>query len=294
MEWLTGIRTAISYIEDNLEEDISVQDVAGRVFISPIFLQRGFSLMTGYNVGEYIRNRRLYQAAIDLRSTEDPVIDIAYRYCYETPESFTKAFSRFHGATPSQVRTGAPFNTFLPVKINITIQGGDKMNFKITKMENFKVIGFQKIFDTETSYTEIPKFWTEVMDKYASNVYAGKEPANEYEKAVRDYNIGELGICIDDIGGTGFRYLIAGKYNGGEVPEGMELYEFPVCDWAVFDITGPCPGALQSVNTKIFTEWLPGNPEYELSGNANVEWYADGDPAAADYRSAIWIPVMKK
>ena len=176
MEWLTGIRTAIDFIENNLEEDISVQDVADKVFISPIFLQRGFSLMTGYNIGEYIRNRRLYQAAIDLRSTKDPVIDIAYRYCYETPESFTKAFSRFHGATPSQIRAGAPFSTFLPVKINITIQGGDKMNYKIQSMKNFKVIGFQKNFDSETSYTEIPKFWGEVMEKYA-NVFAGKEPA---------------------------------------------------------------------------------------------------------------------
>ena len=294
MEWLTGIRAAIEFIEDNLEEDISVQDVAGKVFISPIFLQRGFSFMTGYNVGEYIRNRRLYQAAIDLRSTEDPVIDIAYRYCYETPESFTKAFSRFHGATPSQVRAGAPFNQFLPVKINITVQGGDKMDYKVTPKDGLKVIGFQKIFGSETSYAEIPKFWSEVVEKYALNIYAGNEPANEYEKAVRDNRIGEFGICIDDIGGTKIRYLIAGRYTGGEVPLGMELYEFPDGDWAVFDITGPCLGALQSVNTKIFTEWLPGNPDYEISGNANVEWYADGDPAAADYRSAIWIPVKKK
>jgi AraC family transcriptional regulator len=294
VEWLTGIRAAIEFIEDNLEEDISVQDVAGKVFISPIFLQRGFSFMTGYNVGEYIRNRRLYQAAIDLRSTEDPVIDIAYRYCYETPESFTKAFSRFHGATPSQVRAGAPFNQFLPVKINITVQGGDKMDYKVTPKDGLKVIGFQKIFDSETSYAEIPKFWSEVVEKYASNIYAGNEPANEYEKAVRDNRIGEFGICIDDIGGTKFRYLIAGRYTGGAVPLGMEIYEIPDGDWAVFHVTGPCPGALQSVNTKIFTEWLPGNPDYEISGNANVEWYADGDPAAADYKSAIWIPVKKK
>ena len=168
------------------------------------------------------------------------------------------------------------------------------MDYKITKKDGLKVIGFQKIFDSETSYAEIPKFWGEMVEKYLSNVEAGKEPANEYEKAVRDNRIGEFGICIDDIGGTKFRYLIAGEYKGGEVPLGMELYEFPVGDWAVFDITGPCPGALQSTNTKIFTEWLPGNPDYEISGNANVEWYADGDPAAADYRSAIWIPVKKK
>ena len=168
------------------------------------------------------------------------------------------------------------------------------MDYKVTPKDGLKVIGFQKIFDSETSYVEIPKFWSEVVEKYASNIYAGNEPANEYEKAVRDNRIGEFGICIDDIGGTKFRYLIAGRYTGGEVPLGMELYEFPDGDWAVFDITGPCPGALQSVNTKIFTEWLPGNPDYEISGNANVEWYADGDPATADYKSAIWIPVKRK
>lgn len=295
MEWLTGIRSAIDFIENNLENDISVQDVADKVFISPIFLQRGFSLMTGFSVGEYIRNRRLYQAALDLVNTEDLVIVIAYRYCYETPESFTKAFSRFHGVTPSQVRNSTPFKPFLPIKINLTVQGGNNMDYKITSKAGFKVIGFQKVFDSETSYAEIPKFWDEICGKYANNVWAGNAPANVFEKAVKDYNIGEYGICIDDIGGSKFRYLIAGKYEGGEVPEGMEVFEFPVGDWAVFDIFGPCPGALQSVNTKIFTEWLPGNPEYEISGNANVEWYdCMSKPNDKDYHSAIWIPVKKK
>lgn len=295
MEWLTGIRAAIDFIENNLEEDISVQDVAGKVYISPIFLQRGFSLMTGYTVGEYIRNRRLYQAALDLVNTEDMVIVIAYRYCYETPESFTKAFSRFHGVTPSQVRNSTPFKPFLPIKINLTVQGGNNMDYKITPMKNFKVIGFQRFFDSETSYAEIPKFWTEISEKYANNVWAGKEPANVLEKAIADNNIGEFGICIDDIGGTKFKYMIAGKYMGGEIPEGMEIYEFADGDWAVFDIYGPCPGALQAVNTKIFTEWLPGNPDYELSGNATAEWYdCKAMPTDKDYHSAIWIPVMKK
>lgn len=295
MEWLTGIRSAIDFIENNLENDISVQDVADKVFISPIFLQRGFSLMTGFSVGEYIRNRRLYQAALDLVNTEDLVIVIAYRYCYETPESFTKAFSRFHGVTPSQVRNSTPFKPFLPIKINLTVQGGNNMDYKITSKAGFKVIGFQKVFDSETSYAEIPKFWDEICGKYANNVWAGNDPANAFEKAVADNNIGEYGICIDDIGGSKFRYLIAGKYEGGEVPGGMEVFEFPVGDWAVFDIFGPCPGALQSVNTKIFTEWLPGNPEYEISGNANVEWYdCMSKPNDKDYHSAIWIPVKKK
>ena len=296
MEWLTCIRTAIDYIEDHLEENISAQDVADRVNISPFFLQRGFSLMTGYGIGEYIRNRRLYQAAVDLKETEWKVIDIALRYCYETPESFTKAFSRFHGVTPSQVRDGAAVRVFLPLTIKLSVQGGSQMDYKIAPMFPFKVIGFQKVFDNETAYAEIPKFWDEICEKYANSVYAGNAPANPYEQALVDNCIGEYGVCIDDIGGGRFRYLIAGKYTGGAVPEGMVVYEFPRNEWAVFDCIGPNPQTLQSVNTRIFSEWLPGNPDYELSGNATVEWYdcINGEMTDPDYHSAIWVPVKKK
>ncbi len=149
------------------------------------------------------------------------------------------------------------------------------MDFKIAPMFPFKVIGFQKIFDNETAYTEIPKFWNETLV---------------------DNCIGEYGVCIDDIGGGKFRYLIAGKYTGGPVPEGMVVYQFPRNEWAVFDCIGPNPQTLQSVNIRIFSEWLPGNPDYELSGNATVEWYdcINGEMTDPDYHSAIWVPVKKK
>lgn len=296
MEWLTCIRSAIAYMESRLEDDISVQDVADHVYLSPFFLQRGFSLMTGCGLGEYLRNRRLYRAALDLRQTKDKVIDIALRCGYDTPESFAKAFSRFHGATPSQVRDGAGIRVFLPLTINLSIQGGSQMDYRIAPMFPFKVIGFEKVFDNETAYAEIPGFWDEICEKYAKNVYAGNAPANPWEKALVDNCIGEYGVCIDDVGGGRFRYLVAGKYTGGDVPQGMAVYEFPRGDWAVFSCVGPLPEALQSVNTRIYTEWLPGNPEWELSGSATVEWYdcVSGEKTDPDYRSAIWIPVKKK
>ena len=296
MEWLSAIRAAIDYMEKHLTDDISAQDVAGQVFLSPFFLQRGFSLMTGYGIGEYLRNRRLYQAALDLQRMDEKVIDIALRYGYETPESFTKSFSRFHSATPTQVRDGAAVNVFLPLKIKLSIQGGHQMEVKITPMFPFKVIGFQKVFDNENAYAEIPKFWDEICEKYAANVYAGNAPSNPYEQALMDNCIGEYGVCIDDTGDGKFRYLVAGKYTGGDVPEGMAVYEFPRSDWAVFDCIGPIPEALQTVNTRVFSEWLPGNPDYELCGNASVEWYdcVNGVKTDPDYHSAIWVPVRKK
>ena len=294
MEWLTGIRKAINYMEEHLEDDISAQDVADQVFTSSFFFQKGFSVMTGYGLSEYIRNRRLYRAALDLQKTDEKIIDIAYRYRYETPESFTKAFSRFHGVSPTQVREGAPVKPFLPLKIEITIHGGNKMDYKIKTMAGFKVIGFAKEFEGETAYIEIPKFWDEIRERYANNVWKGNAPANAIEKAIVDNNIGEYGVCVDDVGCGSFRYIVAGIYKGGEVPEGLTVYELPDFDWAIFDCYGPNPKALQDVNTKIFKEWMPGNPDFEFPGRVNIEWYGEEDPSSPDYHSAIWIPVKKK
>ncbi|MDE6976564.1 MAG: effector binding domain-containing protein, partial [Lachnospiraceae bacterium] len=91
------------------------------------------------------------------------------------------------------------------------------------------------------------------------------------------------------------RYLIAGIYWGGNVPEGMKVVEIPACVWAKFKCTGPMPEAIQKVNTRIYKEWLPGNTEYELADDLNIEWYSNqGDVTDDDYESAVWIPVKKK
>ena len=135
MEWLTAVRGAVAYMEAHLTDEIGVKEVAQSVFVSPFFLQRGFSLMTGFGIGEYLRNRRLYCAALDLKNEGERVIDVSLKYGYDTPESFTKAFTRFHGASPSAVRAGEkPIRTFLPLKISISVQGGDRMDFRTAQM----------------------------------------------------------------------------------------------------------------------------------------------------------------
>ena len=171
------------------------------------------------------------------------------------------------------------------------------MNVKIVKMFPFKVIGFSKEFSQENSFKEVPLFWDEICEKYAANVYAGNPPANACEKALMDNCIGEYAVCVDHGYGEGrMLYIIAGKYTGGEVPEGMTLYEFPGGEWAVFDCVGPMPDAIQDLTVRIFKEWLPGNPDYEIEGDAMVEWYdsINGEKTDPDYHSAVWIPVKRK
>ena len=297
MEWITCIKSAISYMENHLLDIQGPEEVADSVHISSMYLQRGFQIMTGYSIGEYIRNRKLYNAALELVKSENKIIDIAYKYGYETPESFTKAFTRFHGATPSEVRKNRSLvKTFHPLRVNIVIQGGESMDFTVEKMAGFKVIGFSREFSFDNSYEDIPNFWDEICRQYEATLFAGNAPANETEQAIHDNRIGEFGICIDDIGKDGkFRYMIAGRYMGGNVPAGMELYELPDSEWAKFKCIGAMPESMQTVNTQIWNEWLPGNTEYELAGKYNIEWYsASGNMQDADYQSAIWIPVKRK
>ena len=143
MEWLTVIKDAIEYMEQNLLTVTGPEEVAKHVHISTIYLQRGFQVLTGYTLGEYIRNRRLFEAGLKLTQTDEKVIDIALEYGYETPESFTKAFTRFHGTTPIEVRRDrSKMQLFLPLHVSIKIQGGSKMNYTVEKTEAFTVIGF--------------------------------------------------------------------------------------------------------------------------------------------------------
>ena len=95
--------------------------------------------------------------------------------------------------------------------------------------------------------------------------------------------------------GKSFKYMVAGRYTGGEVPKGMKLVELERGDWAVFDCYGPNPKTLQEINTRIFNEWIPNNSEYEVRANYNIEWYdCTGDMNDENYHSAIWIPIKKK
>ena len=236
MEWLTVIKDAIEYMEQNLLTVTGPEEVAKHVHISTIYLQRGFQVLTGYTLGEYIRNRRLFEAGLKLTQTDEKVIDIALEYGYETPESFTKAFTRFHGTTPIEVRRDrSKMQLFLPLHVSVKIQGGSKMNYTVEKTEAFTVIGFERLFSFETSYKEIPDFWAEMYKIHAPNILAGKGPKTEVEHAIMENYIGEFGVCIEDAPAPGkFRYMIAGPYQGGKVPQGMKLYTVPANMWAKF------------------------------------------------------------
>jgi len=241
-------------------------------------------MLCGFTVGEYIRQRRLSLAGSELVSTDKKVIDIALKYGYDSPDSFTKAFTRFHGATPTAVRKdGAVIKSFARFKIIISLEGGDIMNYKIVEKDSFTVMGISKVFKYDSAFKEIPAFWSE-----------------HYQTGNNEFVCGIYGVCIDENkDGNEFEYLIADNYlPHKEVPDGFVTKVIPAHTWAVFPCKGAMPSALQSVNKKIFSEWLPNSKDYEIAAGYNIELY--GNPVDfpngtqdENYYSEIWIPVKK-
>ncbi len=269
--WNDGIRNAIFYIEEHLTEDIDINEIARKASVSSFYFQKIFSVLCGFTVGEYIRNRRLTLAAQELCSTDIKVIDVALKYGYDSPDSFAKAFTKFHGVTPSQAREkDRRLNSVAPLKIKLTLEGGTMLEYKIMEKEQFTVMGVSRRFSMETSYQEIPRFWKEHMNSENGKIICGM-----------------YGICIDiDNDGRSFDYLIADYYRPeSEIPEGMETRVIPAGTWAVFPCHGTLPKALQDVNTKIWSEWLPSCKAYKLAGNYNIEMYGES--------VEIWIPIEK-
>ena len=158
------------------------------------------------------------------------------------------------------------------------------MEYKIKKKESFTVLAAAKEFGYENAKREIPAFWQE---HYASG--KGKTVC------------GMFGINIDpQMGNEKFEYLIADIYHPSvDIPEGFVVKTIPAFTWAVFPCRGAMPDALQDVNVKIFSEWLPALKEYEFAAGYCVEMYDSPDKypkgtADENYYTEIWIPVKKR
>ena len=280
MNWVETLNNAIEYIEDNLLNDINPTQIAKHVHISSAHLQRGFSALAELAIGEYIRNRRLSLAGLELTHKNIKVIDVAIKYGYETAESFSKAFARFHGIAPSAARRNSTaLKSYSRLTIKIIMEGGSVMDYRIEEREGFDVIvKVRRIEVEEGDSTKIPAFWDEY---FAEGLHKKIDP--------------ELGVCGEMCEGTqAFDYGIGAlKKDGQDVPEGFDVWQVPKSMWAVFTCVGPLPKAIQAMWQRIFSEWLP-QAKYEMLPSYDFELYTDGDSDSLDYASEIWVPVRKK
>ena len=291
MDWISGIQRAIDYTEAHLTDEIDYAAVAREAASSAFHFQRMFSMLVGYTLGDYIRMRRLSLAADELHRTEDKVIDIALRYGYDTPESFTRAFTRFHGIIPTEARRGGNIKSFSRLSVKLILDGGNLMNYRIEKRDAFKVICRKKQVNKpqgDTATADISAFWD------ACGRDGTMEKLCKYASFDRFHGI--LGICFStELEASGFPYGIGAEYNGAPVTdEGFDLVDIPAHTYAVFECKGKMPDAFKETYKRICTEFFPQSSTYEYGSGIELEVYPSAEVQDPNYTCEIWIAVKEK
>jgi AraC family transcriptional regulator len=303
MDWITGMQKAIDYIEANLTEEIDYEKVAAESFSSSYHFQRVFSILCGYTLGEYIRLRRLSLAGAELANGKEKVIDIALKYGYDSPDSFAKAFQKFHGITPSQARAdGSKLKSFSRLSIKISLEGGSVMNYRIETKPQFTLLGYKKRFEG-TPYDELRhKQEGDFFITTRAHQWMLKGMAND---KLSDYCV------ITNMNDDGYDFYIASTTDNWERDnlynskvtgiDFMDKFQFeeiiiPERTYAIFETEKqrmPIPEYFD-LRKQIAAEWLSNN-EYQMINAPEIAVYHWGIVGGYTERTIeIWIPIEKK
>lgn len=292
MDWITGIQRAVDYVEEHLTESIDYEEAAKRAYSSSFHFQRVFSILCGFTLGEYIRARRLSLAGSELSAGDEKVIDIAMKYGYETPESFSRAFTRFHGISPSKAKSdGAALKSYSRLSVKLILSGGNAMDYRIEKKDSFKLIMKKKkvACEKELPFAEISAFWQQCI---------GDGTIEALCKYIPEENM--FGDCIvgasfgKDAADADYPYAIGAAYNGAPAEEkDLTIEEIPAHTYAVFPCRGKMPEAIQTLYQQIISEFFPTS-DYRPCGGTDFEAYPSADVSSPDYFCEIWVAVEKK
>lgn len=283
MDWIHRMNSSMDYIEDNLTGAIDYEKAAQIAECSVYNFQRMFSFILDKPLSEYIRSRRLTLAAFDLQNSNMKIIDIALKYGYDSHDSFTRAFQKFHGVLPSLARDkGVKLKSCPRISFQISIKGDKEMNYQIEDWKEFSIVGFKKRVNTSTAFKEIPEIW----DTTSKN--GDMKRLFEMWIASDSRPAGLLGVCVGGSWGNSeqFDYYL-GVTTDVEPAADMAKFYFPKATWVIFDASGPLPGSVQEIHKRFYTEWLP-NSGYEPADLPTIECYMQ------DNRQEVWVAIVKK
>lgn len=291
MTWIQGIQRAIDYVEANITGEIAYEEVAKQAYSSEFHFQRVFGILCGMSLGDYIRMRRLSLAGEELAKGSSKIIDIAMKYGYDTPESFSRAFTRFHGISPSEAKHGGKVKIFTPLSVKLTLTGGSKMDYRIEKRDAFQVVCKRKRVGKPQSANaaqDITSMWQEYGADGTMKRLVGCIPKNPVMK-------GLLGICFSsELDAKQFPYGIGVEYDGRKIDDDLEVVTIPANTYAVFTSRGKMPDAFIETYNRIVTEFFPQSSQYEYAENVEFEVYSSEDTSNPDYQCEIWIAVNEK
>lgn len=284
MEWLKKLGAAIDYIEENLDKEISYDEAARIACCSTYYFQRIFSYVSGVSLSEYIRRRKMTQAAFELQRTDSKVIDVANKYGYSSPTSFNRAFQSVHGIAPMAAKNmGCTLCAYPSIQFSIKVSGGSAMSYHIERKKEVRIVGIRTplVEDAEENMRNVPVFWKQALqEEYVSKISTLSNGNPE----------GILGVSVYNNPKDIYYYIATASDK--PTPKDMVEYTIPEAMWVIFENDGIFKEDVQSVFRRFLTEFLPFSG-YEYAGLPDVEVYpfCKGQPLKG--HSEVWIAIKK-
>lgn len=295
MDFLTRMNAAMDYIENHLTQEIDPAQVARQAGCSSYHFQRMFPFVTDVSLAEYIRRRRLTQAALDLQHTDMKVVDVAIKYGYASPVSFARAFAALHGITPREAqKAGAALKAYPRMSFQITIKGDKEMTYRIEAKEAFDVFGIETVASFSGSGNISPAaLWQECHKngKYEALLEAAGDLPDFLPKDL--CKIHGIEHYRETKAGT-FPYMLGAFVSKTSKTAGYQTVHIPAQTYAIFP-SEPFRwdedlfSILSDLHKRFYTEWLP-TANYEKVDAANLEIYG-GTPELGYLE--LWYPVQK-
>ncbi|MES9545053.1 AraC family transcriptional regulator [Streptococcus intermedius] len=279
MQIIQFFNETINYIESVLDGEIDEDKITHLSTYSYPMFSRLFSILTDTPLSEYIRSRRLTEAAVLLRDTNIKVIDIAMKYGYESSDSFGTAFKKFHGFTPSEVRNGKPFKIVSRVQLALSVRGGRSMNITIQKKNSFTVAGRN---EQNINSSLCPSVWNKLYGEYRHDELAR---LGEGQSVGVCYNV-EQPSTINYIAG----YIVTDVDKAKSM--GLDVLKVEEAEYAIVELTGSVPECIHNGWKYAMEVFFPEHG-YVHSGKPDFEYYYEGDMDSKDYKMELWIPIVK-
>ncbi|MDR0326486.1 MAG: AraC family transcriptional regulator [Oscillospiraceae bacterium] len=289
MNLLTQLNRAMAYVEEHITDDLALADVSKVTSYSEYHFGRLFYYIADMPLSEYIRKRKLSLAAIELQSGREKVIDLAIKYGYDSADSFTRAFTRQHGITPSGARKqGIMLVNFPPMSFQIKIEGVQGMNWRIEQKAAFEVVGVERRFKNDETDL-ISGFWGE------------KSKDGSLERLKKQTGRSDfMGVCghMDEAKGD-FLYMIGLLSDKSTDTGGFSVIKAPAATWAIFRSeeldSNPYGAEIPKLFQSAYKEWLPSSGYEKLEGRDgeiyDMEFYGVTDNGK--YFEEVWLSVAK-
>lgn len=284
---IKAFNETMKYIEETLTGRIDVRKIALLSGYSYPLFSRMFSIMVDYPLSEYIRFRKLSCAAIDLRETDEKIIEIAFKYGYESQDSFSLAFKKFHGHTPKEVRKGSAFQIFSPIRLSLSVEGGKNMDIKIMKKSAFKIAGVAERVEEGGDFPNVwDKLFKKVSEEKLESLGNGQSYGACYEIEKNEKENPESKYTVGYMAGYDVQNIDKAK------DLGLSILEVPEAEYAVVKLKGIVPNCIHK-GWKYVTGMFFPEQSYRHAGTPDFEVYSEGDMYSPNYEMELWVPIVK-